>query len=225
MKQLIAKIIKLLFFKIKYRRRNVKFLGLSEIGFHSQFEGNNKIAKGCSFAGTMGYGTYLGGQSRVYGKIGKFCSIAEYVRVIGTTHPVKDYVSTHPAFYSRLKQNGTTYAKAQMFDEFLFADKMNRFPVIIGNDVWIGQGATIVGGITIGDGAIILANATVTKDVPPYAIVGGIPAKLIKYRFDIYTIDILLKVKWWNNSEEWIRNHAESFLDINVFLQEIESDQ
>ena len=74
----------------------------------------------------------------------------------------------------------------------------NERPVKIGNDVWIGRGAFIKGGVTIGDGAVIAAHAVVTKDVPPYAIVCGVPAKIIKYRFDCETIKELLDLKWWN---------------------------
>lgn len=70
--------------------------------------------------------------------------------------------------------------------------------IIIGNDVWIGQGVTVMSGVAIGDGAVVAANSTVTKDVEPYSIVGGVPAKKIKMRFDQDTIDFLLKSKWWD---------------------------
>lgn len=225
MKQILKLLLKKLFFSVRYRNKNVKFIGLSDIALKSKFEGRNKIASGCSFSGYMGYGSYMGGQSKVYGIIGRFCSIAEKVSVIGATHPVNEFVSTHPTFYSILKQNGATYVQTQMFNEFKYADLVNKYHVVIGNDVWIGEGATIVGGITIGDGAIILANATVTKDVPPYAIIGGVPAKIIRYRFDENTITILLKFKWWNKSEHWLRNHAHMFLDVKDFLNEIKSGQ
>lgn len=80
-------------------------------------------------------------------------------------------------------------------------------PVIIGNDVWIGAGANILNGIEIGDGAVIAAGAVVNKSVPPYCIVGGVPAKTLKYRFDAEIIDMLETIKWWDWSEERIRDN------------------
>lgn len=219
---LVKNLIKLAYFKFKYRGGNVILSGLCDIAIQSQFEGFNKLANGCSFAGKIGLGSYIGGHSHVYGKIGRFCSIAENVSVLCGTHPVNNFVSTHPAFYSLCKQNGMTYAKKQMFEEFAYVDKLNKYPVVIGNDVWVGHGATLIGGITIGDGAIVLANATVTKDVPPYTIVGGVPAKSLGQRFDDETIAFLLDFQWWNKSEEWLREHAETFTDIKMFLRSCE---
>ena len=89
-------------------------------------------------------------------------------------------------------------------------------PGAIGNDVWVGFGATILSGVTIGDGAVIGARALVAKDVPPYAIVGGVPAKVIKYRFDDATIGRLLKLKWWNCKEKKIRKHVDKLCSNNV---------
>ena len=84
-----------------------------------------------------------------------------------------------------------------------------RGDTVIGNDVWIGQYATILPGVKIGDGAIVAANATVTKDVAPYAIVGGNPAQLIRKRFDEETIETLLRLQWWNWSEKKIFDNLE----------------
>lgn len=218
---MIKKLIKNLYFRLKYHNKNVLFQGASDIARQSHFEGFNKLGAGCSFAGSLGFGSYIGGNSHIYGKVGKFCSIAENVSVIGATHPVHNFVSTHPVFYSLARQNGMTYAKKQLFDEFIYADKDNKYHVIIGNDVWLGQGATLIGGITVGDGAIVLANATVTKDVPPYAIVGGVPAKTIGMRFDDSTIAFLLDFKWWDKSDEWLREHVEIFADVTTFIQEL----
>ena len=91
----------------------------------------------------------------------------------------------------------------------------SKGPVVIGNNVWIGDKATILPGVSIGDGAVIAANAVVTKDVPPYAIVGGVPAKVIGYRYDEDTIDFLLKVKWWNKDKKWFKEHWELLCDID----------
>lgn len=81
----------------------------------------------------------------------------------------------------------------------------------IGNDVWMGNGVTIVQGVTIGDGAVLAAGAVVVKDVPPYAIVGGVPAKVIRYRFSPEIIEKLLRLKWWNKEDAWIREHRGLF--------------
>ena len=120
--------------------------------------------------------------------VGNYCSIAVGVRIGLTQHHIK-YFSTSPELYNF--QNSE--------DENL--DK----PCKIGNDVWIGVNALIMEGLTIGDGAVIGAGAVVTKDVPPYAVVGGIPAKVIKYRFDEDVIKELLEIKWWDLPEDKIK--------------------
>ncbi|CAM5455544.1 serine O-acetyltransferase [Thauera mechernichensis] len=96
---------------------------------------------------------------------------------------------------------------------------------MIGNDLWIGFGATIVGGVKIGDGAVIGAHAVVTKDVPPYAIVGGNPARLIRMRFDDATVTRLLELKWWQWPEERILQFIPDLLsgDIEGFLSKTEA--
>jgi acetyltransferase-like isoleucine patch superfamily enzyme len=90
-------------------------------------------------------------------------------------------------------------------------DSASKGPVVIGNDVWVGAGAIILSGVSIGDGAIVAAGAVVTKDVPPYAIVGGNPAKLIRYRFSEDQIAKLLSISWWNWSEDKIKANLDSF--------------
>ena len=89
----------------------------------------------------------------------------------------------------------------------------------IGNDVWIGLNATILDGVTIGDGAIVAAGAVVTKDVPPYAVVAGVPAKIIKYRFTESQIDFLLKFRWWEKDRKWIQQNYKRFQDIESFIE------
>jgi acetyltransferase-like isoleucine patch superfamily enzyme len=125
-------------------------------------------------------------------KIGKFCSIANNVVIfLGGNHRT-DYISTYP-FNALLKNysemGGHPYSNGD---------------IIIGNDVWIGRGATILSGVNIGDGAVIGANSLVSKDINPYSIVGGNPAKLLKYRFDEKIINNLLEIKWWDKNLEEI---------------------
>jgi len=102
-----------------------------------------------------------------------------------------------------------------MFDEIKNADDRCGFSVRIGNDCWIGESVLLIGGITVGDGAVILAGAVVTKDVPPYAIVGGVPAHVLKYRYDNETIEFLTRIKWWNNNEEWLKKNYRLMCNID----------
>lgn len=135
-------------------------------------------------------------------KIGRYCSIG-FESIIGLgTHP-STYLSTHPAFYSAAKQSGISFVTESSYSEYQSID--------IGNDVWIGARAIVLGGVSIGDGAIVAAGAVVTKDVPPYAIVGGVPARLLRYRFSEEVIEELLDWKWWNSSVDSIRCLAQAF--------------
>lgn len=181
--------------------------------------GGNKICSFSRFTGEIGFGSYIGSHSNILNaKIGKFTSIAQNVNVISGSHAIHfPYVSTCPSFYSVSRQNGYSFVSINTFQERRFADS-SCFSVIIGNDCWIGWGATILSGVTISDGAVVLANATVTKDVPPYAIVAGIPAKIIGYRYDDNTIKCLQKIEWWNKSLKWLEENAYLFSDIDEFI-------
>lgn len=122
--------------------------------------------------------------------VGRYCSIAGGLKVIGTEHPLHRF-TTSPLTY----ENEFLGGEAQ---PFLIEPLMPALELVIGNDVWIGQNVSLKSGITVGDGAVIAANALVTKNVPPYAIVGGVPAKIIKYRFSENEIHSLLELKWWD---------------------------
>lgn len=141
--------------------------------------------------------------------IGKFCSIACGAKFIFTSanHTLKS-LSTYPfpIFFDDWELDKKNVASA--WD--------NRGDIVIGNDVWIGYEAVILSGVHIGDGAVIAARAVVTKDVPPYAIVGGIPAREIKKRFDDETIEKLRNIQWWNWSYETIREHLPDIMSGNV---------
>nr|WP_302694185.1 CatB-related O-acetyltransferase [uncultured Prevotella sp.] len=89
----------------------------------------------------------------------------------------------------------------------------------MGNDVWIGSSVIILGGVTIGHGAIIAAGAIVNKDVPPYAIVAGVPARIIRYRFNDEQIEKILKDPWWKKSEQWLRERVKDFANIQQYIE------
>ena len=194
--------------KIQYHGR-CDFDITSTISIDSHFEGANKIYSNCFFRGSMGYGSYLGSNCEMRANIGRFTSIASYVRSHRGVHPLTSpYVTTCPMFYSTQKQNGKTFANRMLFNEF-------RKPATIGNDVWVGENVFFTGDITIGDGSVVLAGSVVTKDVPPYAIVGGVPAKVLKYRYDAATISFLLNLKWWNLDLEWLHQNWELLCDLD----------
>lgn len=117
------------------------------------------------------------------------------------------------------QQNGDTFATRQCFNELSYYDDKNKLVVKIGNDCWIGEGAFLIGGVNIHDGAVILAHAVVTKDIPPYAIVGGVPAKIVGYRYNPEDIDFLLKTKWWDNTPEWFENNWELLNNLSKLKQ------
>jgi len=168
--------------------------------------------------------TYIGEKCTLANvQIGAYCSISNNVKVLPYTHPTSNFVSTHPAFFSTLKQSGFTYTTKQLFNEELFFNKEKKIHVKIGNDVWIGTNVLIIGGIEIGDGAIIAAGSVVTKNVNAFDIVGGVPAKLIRSRFSIDQIDFLNKIKWWNKPSAWLKKHVDAFGDINTFKEIIEN--
>lgn len=160
----------------------------------------------------LGDFTYVSDNCRINNtKIGKFCSIGPYVKCGIGKHPTRDFVSTHPVFFSNKRQCGVSFV-----DEVKFVENVT---VNIGNDVWVGANAVIMDGVIIGDGVIVAAGAIVTEDVPPYAIVGGVPAKLIRYRFTEEVINRLLVLKWWDKDITWIKHRAGLFCNVHNFLE------
>ncbi len=183
-------------------------------------EGNNRMYYASELRNSrVGFGTYLGSFANISdADIGRFCSIGSYSKIITGTHPLGKNVSTHPAFFSTKKQAGFTYVNSTKALEKKKAAG-SEYAVVIGNDVWIGADVLILAGVTIGDGAVIAAGAVVTKDIQPYTVVGGVPAKLIRKRFSDEDISFLLKLRWWERDEKWIAAHAELFEDIELLKQ------
>jgi acetyltransferase-like isoleucine patch superfamily enzyme len=163
----------------------------------------------------FGRSSYVANNSSItFAKIGNYCAIGDNVRICLGNHPTRDFVSVHPCFYSRDGQGTPSYVQEDLFSGHKFVDKEGKFVVEIGNDVWIGNNVSILDGIRIGNGAVIGIGSVVTKDVKPYSIVGGIPAKLIRMRFEADEIKFLNKLKWWDKNEDWIRDNADNFASI-----------
>ena len=211
------------FKRYSYKRKHVIIDSGVAFNNHTIISPFCRINKGACINDTeIGSYSYIGNNSCLVAcKIGKYCSIASGVGLLTATHPTRDFVSTSPVLHSVDKQCGTSFVSENLFDQHL---SINNYSLIIGNDVWIGASALFIGGHSIGDGAIIAAGSVVTKDVPPYAIVGGNPARIIRYRFSPEDIDFLLSDKWWDKPVSWIKKNAHSFCNINNYKELVKSN-
>jgi acetyltransferase-like isoleucine patch superfamily enzyme len=139
-------------------------------------------------------------------RIGKYCSIGDGVRFVFGEHRT-DRVTTFPL-------------RAVCFNDAPHADALSKGDIVVGHDVWLGAAATILSGVKIGNGAVVAAGAVVTKDVPPYSIVGGVPAKVIRMRLSEVQIAALEKIQWWNWPIEKVKANLECFYgDVDAFIQ------
>lgn len=156
--------------------------------------------------------SYISNDSTIHNvTIGKFCSIGSSVQIGLAPHPSRGFVSTSPVFYSAENPGcPVTFRKSKSFSDAVPKTR-------IGNDVWIGANAIIPGSVNIGTGAIVAAGAVVVKDVPPYAVVGGNPAQIIRYRFSEEEIRFLLESEWWNWPSVEFYRRVDEFSDIAKF--------
>jgi len=169
--------------------------------FFSKNNINISIDKSCQ----VGKYIYISKDS----KIGKYCYINDYTRItkakIGNFVSIGNNVAIGQGEHDLNKLSTSTYFLDNAYD------KLTQKECIIKNDVWIGSYAFIKRGVTIGNGAVIGTHAVVTKDVPDFAVVAGVPAKVIRYRFDEETIQKLLKLKWWDMDIEFLKKHKDVF--------------
>ena len=198
--------------EFRYRDKNLK-IGYLSYAKNCTFEMFNTLKNNVSLNSVkLGRFTYISTNTKIqYTTIGKFCSVGPDCKIGLGKHPSNTFVSTHPIFFSLSKQSQMTFVRKNYFDEFEH--------ISIGNDVWIGTGSIIIDGVKIEDGVIVAAGSVVTEDIPAYAIVGGVPAKIIKYRFSEKEIDRLLEIKWWDMNIDLIKNKFKKFHNINEFLK------
>lgn len=203
---------------IKIFRRKIKVTLSTCIAPNSVIKSYTKLGSKTYFKGIMDSYSYIGQNCRISAEVGRFCSIGNSVKSVSGTHPVH-LVSTSPALYSLSRQCGITFTTQQNFNEYKFYDNSRQIDVKIGNDVWIGENVLLLGGISIGDGAVIAAGSLVSKDVEPYSIQGGIPAKEISKRFSNDIISKLQIIKWWNWNERQLKDRNVYFLNVEKFIE------
>lgn len=185
-----------------------KIDNLSKVDRKAKVYGSTQL-----FNSNLGKYSYLARKSYlICANVGKYCSIGENVEIGLGIHTLNK-ISTCPLFTEKENATGSSWTK----NEDIYPFKR----VEVGNDVWIGERAMIMGGINIGDGAVIGAGAIVTKDVPPYAIVAGVPAKVIRYRFPEDVIAKLEEAKWWDLSEDVLKDNLGLFQKEGLTLEDL----
>ena len=213
---------------IQYRRTyrgchigfGTRIWGKSALGHNVRIDGNCRISAsrlddwtrlypGNSLENCeIGSYSYLAPGSQLRGvTLGKFCSVGPECMAGTGEHPI-DWISSSPVFFSDRAQCGVCFADGVEYSE--------SRPIRIGNDVWLGARVFIRDGVQIGHGAVAAAGAVVAQDVPDYAVVGGVPARLIRYRFGPEQIAEMLALRWWDRDDSFLRAHAHLFRSSDV---------
>lgn len=200
------------FIRAVWRFPHVNFAAGVSVGPRCSFGREVRIYQNTLIAeASIGFASYVGGHCVLKNcTIGKYCSIGGHVQIGLGVHPT-NLISSYPGFYSAKASGALKLGASEQIQESKH--------IVIGNDVWIGNNVIVLDGVTIGDGAIIGAGAVVTRDVEPYAVMVGVPAALVRHRFDEEMIGFLLEFRWWDRSPEFLRQNAELFRDPKRFVQ------
>lgn len=196
------------FFRYRWRYPGCRIAATAVVDWAEPPKGPVQVLdRATMLGGSVGRYTYISNHDFIINsRIGAFCSLAAYVAVGGGVHPARDWVSTSPAFFSTRAQCGATFVQENRFQE--------EVETVVGNDVWIGLGAIVLPGVKVGDGAIVGAGAVVTRDVEPYAVVVGSPARTVRKRFADEDVAWLLKTRWWDRDDAWLQANSDAFSNI-----------
>ena len=193
----------------RFDDRTVSIEAGARLDWRTRFGRHSAVAAGASINySDVGRYTYFGENSRVvYAEVGSFCSVAPHSIIGGGTHPTRDWVSTSPRFCSvRHNPQLAVDPETETFTENL--------RTVVGHDVWIGYGAIVLPGVKVGHGAVVGAGAVVTRDVAPYQVVAGVPAKPVRSRFSEEEVAWLLESAWWEWDERTLDELAPNFSSV-----------
>jgi carbonic anhydrase/acetyltransferase-like protein (isoleucine patch superfamily) len=206
--------------RLRLGGRRVGFGPGARIDSEAEFAGRASLGAGASVFGCrVGRWTYFGERClAIYSDVGAFCSVAPHAVIGGGRHPTGGHVTTSPLFYSTIHNPWGDFPGSMRRD-----DELPRTHV--GNDVWIGYAAVVLPGVRVGDGAIIGAGAVVTRDVEPYAIVAGVPARELRSRFGPDEVRWLLAHKWWNWPDARLRGLRPRFASVGSLRAAVEPSE
>jgi len=214
---LFKKVVRWCVVKSKYSKADISFSATVSLNSILADQGVSILANSKLGNCKVGRFSYVGSKCDIQNTdIGAFCSIGSEVICGLGKHPL-NYISTYPGFYTDNSSGARWFGNLHAFEE--------HKRVVIGADVWIGTRAIILGGVKIGNGAVIAAGAIVTKDVPDFAIVGGAPAKIIRFRFEKELANRILNSNWWNLETSVLKDASKFAAEPEVFIDYIEKSE